>query len=503
MNINKDFYPTSLSMTRLMVDKLGENKILTKLPMRGKLINWKSIVGMELELLYRGEVYSVNIVKYENNRLWVDYNGYIYEKGICSSHFSKGKFGKILKFITNEFRCEVGKIILDNRRDMVITEREYRKRDRVRKKGVTYIENIKYYKCKCNVCGYDSLWIEESGLLGKKSTGCKVCNNTTGCTIQGINDIFTTNPEMLSEYGMDEKTSRTNSFGTHKRLKFICKDCGRERFVRPMNVKKNKSISCVCGNSFSYPEKFMYSFLRNLNVDFTMQLSRKHFKWCNSYRYDFYIPKYNMIIETHGIQHYNEKSKYSMFVMPLEKQQESDALKERLALKNGIENYVIIDCSKSELEYIKKSILNSKLNEFFELSQMRWQDCEKFALNNLAKEVCIHWSSKEDWETTKDVSKLFNLNEQTIKKYLKEGTKLNWCEYKSKKVGKSNEKQVEIFKNGVSLGIFESMLELERQSERLFGVKLLNNSISEVCREKRIYHKGYTFKYANKKGEKL
>lgn len=498
-----DFYPTPDTLIEKLISdiRVEENKILTRLPMRGKFIDWKSIVGMELELLYKGEVYKVNVVKYENNRLWVDYNGYTYKKGINSGHFSKGKFGKILKIITGEFRCEIGKFILDNKRDMVITGREYRERVHVDKKGITYIEKVKWYKCKCNVCGYSSLWIEENSLLGK-NTGCKICNNTTGCVIQGINDIFTTNPEMIFEYGMDEKVSRINSFGTHNKLKFICKDCGCEKFVRPMNVSKNKSISCICGSGFSYPEKFTYSLLKSLNIDFIMQLSRKQFKWCNSYRYDFYIPKYSMIIETHGIQHYRERSEYSMFSVSLEKQLENDRLKRELALKNGIENYVVIDCRESELEYIKKSILDSRLNEIFEISQMKWEECEKFALKNLIKEICNYWNLKEEWETIKDVAKLFNLNEQTIKKYLKKGNKFNWCEYNTKKVGRSNGKQVEIFKDGVSLGMFESMAELERQSERLFGATLLNTAISEVCKGKRKQYKGFTFKYVNK-GEKM
>jgi hypothetical protein len=67
---------------------------------------------------------------------------------------------------------------------------------------------------------------------------------------------------------------------------------------------------------------------------------------------------------------------------------------------------------------------------------------------------------------------------------------------RNSKNGKSNSKQVEIFdKNGVSLDIFESATELERQSEELFGVKLLQSAISSVCKGKYPKYKGYTFKY--------
>ena len=47
-----------------------------------------------------------------------------------------------------------------------------------------------------------------------------------------------------------------------------------------------------------------------------------------------------------------------------------DLYKQNLALINGIENYIIIDCSKSDLDYIKPNILKSKLNEMFDLNNI-------------------------------------------------------------------------------------------------------------------------------------
>jgi hypothetical protein len=85
-------------------------------------------------------------------------------------------------------------------------------------------------------------------------------------------------------------------------------------------------------------------------------------------------------------------------------------------------------------------------------------------------------------------------------KYLKIGaTKFNWCDYNPKKiqneahskVGKLSGKKVEIFKDEISLGIFPSCMELERQSEKLFGVKLGNSMIAQVCKDKRKQYKGF------------
>lgn len=143
----------------------------------------------------------------------------------------------------------------------------------------------------------------------------------------------------------------------------------------------------------------------------------------------------------------------------------------------------------------------------FDLSNIDWFKCEEFALSNKVKQTCDYWREHNEINneglTTTDIGKIFNLNKNTIARYLKKGKILGWCNYDSKeeslkigiKVGVLSGKPVEVFKNGESLGVFPSCSELERQSEKLFGVKLLNSNISQVCNGKKSQYKGFTFKY--------
>ena len=88
-----------------------------------------------------------------------------------------------------------------------------------------------------------------------------------------------------------------------------------------------------CGDKVSYDEKFLSSILSQLKVDFATQLSKSTFNWCDKYRYDFYIPSLNMIIETHGIQHYEENKNWTM---SLEEEQENDKIKKELAYQTKL-----------------------------------------------------------------------------------------------------------------------------------------------------------------------
>ena len=96
-----------------------------------------------------------------------------------------------------------------------------------------------------------------------------------------------------------------------RKFYFKCLDCG--------NVSKNKKIlndvvkrnfSCnICSDGISIPNKFMSNILNQLNIDFITELSSKKFSGKNYFYYDFYLPKYNMIIEINGLQHYEIKHK--------------------------------------------------------------------------------------------------------------------------------------------------------------------------------------------------
>ena len=246
----------------------------------------------------------------------------------------------------------------------------------------------------------------------------------------------------------------------------------------------------------------MTSVLEQLNIEYIFQLTKTTFDWCEDKRYDFYIPSLNTIIETHGIQHYEDcgwsKAKDV---------QENDRIKYELALQNGIKDgdYVVIDCRYSDKEWVKNNILSSKLNELFDLEKrINWDKCEEFALkSNTVKEVCEYWSRKEEWETTKTLAEVFGLSREAIIDYLKKGAGLGWCDYnadrektkRSKSVGKSTGKRVAMYKDGNFIMEEYSTLELVRRVFAETGIKLSQGSISAVCLSKQKQHKGYTFKY--------
>ena len=487
-------------MKKVFLEDLPKRKYGNKVQ-----INWKETVGEIIHFIYDDIEDDLMVIDYikrkNNNKLKIKYKNNEIE--IFVNHFINCHIGDIIPIT---FRINIGYLLKDEKRNLTIIDREIRKKENIDKKGRKSIANQKWYLYHCNVCGAE-LWINESNLL--KGNGCSCCKGLT--VIEGINDIPTVAPWMIKYFqgGYDEAKMYTKS--NSKKIYPICPTCGRvkDKKMKINTIYECKTIGCSCeSGGMTYPEKFMFSCLEQLNLDFQTQLTKSTFEWCNKYKYDFYFELNNKkyIIETHGMQHYEETT--GNWTMSLKEVQENDNIKKELALKNGINKYIIIDCRYSDFEFIKQNISDSKLNEIFDLSKIDWLTCERFTLSNFIKEVCEFWKNKKEYETTTDISNHFNKNSTVIRRYLKIGHKLGWCEYDGKKelcksvqktgnkhLGSCNPpKQIEIFKEGKSLGEFPSLSELTRQSNDLFGTILHQGSMSEACKTGKPY-KGFTFKY--------
>lgn len=258
----------------------------------------------------------------------------------------------------------------------------------------------------------------------KGSIDCKQCNS-----------IAEKHPELI-KYFVCKKDAYNYSIGTENRIKIKCPNCGLVKKVMPYSIIKYGFRCDRCSDRLSYPEKFIFSLLEQLiNSKFIYQLTKVTFKWCGNYRYDFYIDEIKCIIETHGLQHYKQTTGNWEL---LEKIQENDRKKEQLTKENNIKNYIILDCRESNLEWIKKSVMNSELPKLlkFKEKDIDWLKCHEYTCSSLVKKVCNLWNS--GIRNTNEISSKINFGRNAVTKYLKQGAKLGWCNYDPQKELENN-----------------------------------------------------------------
>ena len=265
------------------------------------------------------------------------------------------------------------------------------------------------------------------------NVSCPYCSDRK--VLRGYNDLNTTRPD-LTQYLYNVEDGYKIIEHSDKIIKTKCPICGRLKEIRCCDlarVNKNSVYPCICcSNTMSFPELFMSNVLSQLNIEFETQKMLEG----KRYLYDFYIKSSNIIIETHGSQHYEEHGFSKLSGITLDQQQKRDKEKEDFAKQQGI-NYIIIDCRNTNCDYMKNSIINSKLSKIYDLTNIKWEECCQSI--NMVKLISEKWN---EGFTIKELVKHFNKSKATIIKYLKIGTFAHLCNYsKNEAIVRGNKKK--------------------------------------------------------------
>ena len=125
---------------------------------------------------------------------------------------------------------------------------------------------------------------------------CKKCNEKYW-NVESVSEYF-------KEYGFKLISKEYKNPKTS--LKIEC--CNGHIFNKTLNAFNENKCCPICSSSSG--EDRISGILKGMNIDFIFQ---KTFKECKDKKvlpFDFYIPKYNLIIEFDGIQHFKPISKF-------------------------------------------------------------------------------------------------------------------------------------------------------------------------------------------------
>lgn len=281
-----------------------------------------------------------------------------------------------------------------------------------------YINSATKILHHCKNCGHQ--WeIRPADLLKRRM--CPICDSKRriGPAPSYANSIWASEYKELFIKYITEAQMKASMPKSNIKIDMICPDCGRHKEQSPKRLI-NQGLGCICGDGISYPNKFMYAVLNQIGLEYETE---KVFSWSAKKQYDIYIPELNCIIENHGPQHYvgwcNSEE-------DLIRNQTNDAYKREIAANNGINNYYEIDCSKSNMEWIKHSILTSSLTNILDFSLVNWKECHNFAISSYAKKASDLWNNGK---TVHEISEELHISSQSVWKYLKQAAESKLCDY--------------------------------------------------------------------------
>lgn len=333
--------------------------------------------------------------------------------------FECGKKKARMKLLNNiKYENSLEYLAKINNKNYLITE--YSDKNEKRPSEVAYKSGQEYI-WNCSKCGseYKTTAVSRTDL----NSGCPFC---AGYKVNHTNSLWTVKPEIAFMLKNKEIGHKVTS-GSNSSQEFICPRCRYEQRKTVNYVTSQGFLPCNrCGDGISYSEKFMVDVLNQLSVEYERE---KLFDWSEKRRYDFYIFP-NCIIETHGLQHYTGSFE-SYGGKSFEEEKLNDEIKMKNAISNGINKYIIVDCCKSDMEYIKNSIVSSQLSELYNLNKIDWIRCHEFAFNStMVRSICDLWN--KGIKSSVEIGNIVKLERSAVVRYLKKAKNLGWCDYDPK-----------------------------------------------------------------------
>jgi hypothetical protein len=182
-----------------------------------------------------------------------------------------------------------------------------------------------------------------------KGIHCPACINVK--LINTIKNSTYTKEEFIFKANLKHKTFYNYDKVIYKNINtkviITCPKHG-DFLQRPRDHLQGKGCP-KCNDSFG--EKYISQVLDKLNIQYLREYKISEY----NYKYDFYLPKYNIYIEYHGIQHY-EISNYFGGKKAFNKQQNRDKVKIEL-IKRSTGLLIVIKYTFRSLEQIEDELI--------------------------------------------------------------------------------------------------------------------------------------------------
>lgn len=194
-----------------------------------------------------------------------------------------------------------------------------------------------YWLCQC-ACGNPQLLSVASYELRSghsKSCGCNNYNRRAREKKEG-------NPFLHKNlsgkiFGLLKVLCSSSERGADRSVVYICEcECGNKIKVRGSHLTDGHTHSCGCLKSIG--EAQIQQILQRNNIQFKKEKTFEDLSndKGSKYRYDFYLPDYNRLIEFDGIQHYEYNDNGWNTKENFEKTQTHDKIKNEYALSHNI-----------------------------------------------------------------------------------------------------------------------------------------------------------------------
>jgi hypothetical protein len=313
---------------------------------------------------------------------------------------------------------------------------------------------------KCIIDNY--IWmVRPQDLLS--GYGCPVCSGRKiGPAPEYKNSIWASKHREYFSQFLTEEQMKNYTPSSSKKIQATCPKCHKPKKITIYNLLYN-GIGCTCSDHISFPNKYVFNILQQLKIDVIPEYTPK---WAYGKRYDLYVPSLELIIENHGLQHYEER----IFTgRTLSQEQANDANKKMMAYNHNINTYIVLDCRVSSGDFIQQSIMQSCLPNIlnFAIEDIDWRAAEQYAQKDLTAEAIRLYNQGV---SIQQIVGYLHVSDASIRNWLRRGGELGLCSYQTHRGRQQKVLCVEL--NRIFNSIKEAGAFIERTSSSIiFSIK--------------------------------
>lgn len=199
-----------------------------------------------------------------------------------------------------------------------------------------------------------------------KSYGCPLCS---GKRVVLSNCLSTTHPEIANKWHPTRNIPLTPfdvTFGKNKRIWWKCKENNEHEWESTIGnliqSVNNGGSGCPLCSNISNGEKRIKSILNEMKIYYDSQKTFDDCRYEQRLRFDFYIPKYKLLIEYDGIQHFKSINFFGG-INALNEYNKKDIIKNEYAAKNNI--------PLLRIPYTKFNSIESEIKDFLNKNNIK------------------------------------------------------------------------------------------------------------------------------------
>ena len=247
-----------------------------------------------------------------------------------------------------------------------------------------------------------------------RGEGCPYCSGARLTEDRKFKNLYPNLMQYLKNKEDGEKAPHSRDI-----IELLCPDCGYNKKISMSNFIRSGFVCPICGDGVSFPNRVLRKLLMDKSI--LRQASNLEIEWrpLNWEKRVFFDGKIEINNKTICIEMQGKQHKSGLWAGKVSKGIfERDEYKRKKCQECGYIE-IEIDCTDTSPQNIKEQILNSKLCQYLDFSNVDWESVLDLSWDSLLVQICKEYDNS--YLAPNEIEKKFGLANHSFVQYARRG----------------------------------------------------------------------------------